>query len=135
MGKLVTYDLGFEKTVIVFDDATVAGPIETLCASSDADGASSAEDNARPRHHRPTAVQRRLAGTNYHVTCRGRSRPDFVAKPAIVEEEPDENGYWLELTIETQLPSAQRISPLPDEADELTAIVTATRKTTARTGK
>lgn len=126
-------DLGFEETVIVLDNATVAGPIETLCASSDADGANGAEDNARPRHHRPTAVPRRLADTNHHVTCRDRSRPDFVANPAIVKEELDKNGHWLELTIEAQLLSAQRISPLPDEADELAA--TATRKTTARTGK
>ena len=42
-------------------------------------------------------------GANYRSACRGRSKPEFVAKLGIVVEEADECGYWLELIIDGEL--------------------------------
>ena len=40
---------------------------------------------------------------NYRAACRARSKPEFVAKLGVVEEEADESAFWLELIIETNL--------------------------------
>lgn len=40
-------------------------------------------------------------GANYRDSCRARSKADFVAKIAIVEEEVDECTYWIELLVES----------------------------------
>jgi four helix bundle protein len=66
---------------------------------------------------------------NYHALCRAKSRPDFINKTSIVEEEADETCLWLELLIERQLVPPRRVQPLLDEANELTAIFVASRKT------
>ena len=42
-------------------------------------------------------------GANYSAACRGKSKADFIAKLAIVEEEADETSYWLELLLESDL--------------------------------
>ncbi len=67
-------------------------------------------------------------GANYRSACRGRSKPEFVAKLGIVVEEADESGYWLELIIEGELLSPKLVEPLLKEANELTAIMVASRK-------
>jgi len=67
---------------------------------------------------------------NYRALCRAKSRADFVNKTSIVEEEADENCFWLELLIDRGLLSARRVQPLLKEANELTAIFVASRKTT-----
>ena len=36
-------------------------------------------------------------GANYRSACRSRSKADFIAKMALVEEEADESVYWFEL--------------------------------------
>ena len=36
-------------------------------------------------------------GANYRAACRAKSKPDFVSKMGIVEEEADETIYWMEL--------------------------------------
>ena len=59
----------------------------------------------------------------------------MINKLAIVEEELDESAYWLELIIEGQLLTKNQVGPLLNEANELTAIVTAARKTTSQTRK
>ncbi|MBA3274133.1 MAG: four helix bundle protein [Chthoniobacterales bacterium] len=69
---------------------------------------------------------------NYRALCRAKSRADFVNKASIVEEEADESCFWLELMIESDLLPAPRIQPLLTEANELTAMLVATRKTAAR---
>ena len=69
-------------------------------------------------------------GANYRAACRARSRPDFVAKLAIAEEEADETLYWLELLSKSGIVKASRIEKLMKEADELVAIMTSARKTT-----
>jgi four helix bundle protein len=61
-------------------------------------------------------------GANYRSACRARSYPDFVAKIALVEEEADESGYWLEIVKEAGMGPAATVDPLLKEADELTAI-------------
>jgi four helix bundle protein len=68
-------------------------------------------------------------GANYRAACRGRSKAEFIAKLGIVVEEADESAYWLELIIEGELLSANLVEPLLQEANELTAIMVASRKT------
>ena len=70
-------------------------------------------------------------GANYRSACRGRSRAEFAAKIGVVAEEADESVYWLELIAEGGLLSATKINPLLNEANELTAIFTAARRTSS----
>src|SRR5438874_8605506 len=66
---------------------------------------------------------------NYRALCRAKSRADFVNKTSIVEEEADESCFWLELLNDRGLLAARRVQPLLKEANELTAIFVASRKT------
>ena len=67
-------------------------------------------------------------GVNYRAACRGRSKAEFVAKLGIVVEEADESGYWLELIVDGELLAKRLVEPLLKEANELTAIMVASRK-------
>jgi four helix bundle protein len=71
-------------------------------------------------------------GANYRAACRARSKADFISKITIVEEEADECLYWLELLLEINEANRQEIVTLMTEADELTAIFTASGKTAKR---
>jgi four helix bundle protein len=66
---------------------------------------------------------------NYHALCRAKSRADFINKTSIVEEEADESCFWLELLIDRGLLGARWVQPSLKEANELTAIFVASRKT------
>jgi four helix bundle protein len=66
-------------------------------------------------------------GANYRASCRARSKPEFIAKIGIVEEEADESAFWLELTIEGGLLKASLVQPLLDEANELARIMASSR--------
>ncbi len=68
-------------------------------------------------------------GANYRAACRARSQADFISKITIVEEEADEACYWLELICETELIEKEKLKDIMKEADELTAIFTASGKT------
>ena len=68
-------------------------------------------------------------GANYRSACRGRSKAEFVAKIGIVIEEADESAYWLELIMDGGLLKPDLVSPLHLEAEELTAIFTASART------
>lgn len=68
-------------------------------------------------------------GANYRAACRGRSKAEFVSKLSIVIEEADESCYWLELIIEGELLPKEKVEPLLDEANQITAIMVASRKT------
>ena len=68
---------------------------------------------------------------NYRAACQARSRADFISKLGIVEEEADESALWLELLIESGLVPQLRLEKLLDEANQLTAIIVASRKSTA----
>ncbi len=69
-------------------------------------------------------------GANNRSACRAKSKADFIAKIGIVEEEADESCYWLELVIEGGIIKNEKPKKLLKEANELTAIFTATGKTT-----
>jgi len=66
---------------------------------------------------------------NYRAACRARSRADFISKVAIAEEESDETQYWLELLHGSGMISKEEFNRLHSEANELTAILTASGKT------
>jgi four helix bundle protein len=68
-------------------------------------------------------------GANYRAACRSRSKAEFVSKLSIVIEEADESCYWLELIIEGELLPKEKVDPLLDEANQITAIMVASRKT------
>jgi four helix bundle protein len=71
-------------------------------------------------------------GANYRSACRGRSKADFTAKLAIVEEEADESAYWLEMLAEAAIIELNVVAGLIAEADELTAIMASSRITAKR---
>jgi four helix bundle protein len=73
-------------------------------------------------------------GANYRAACRGRSQAEFISKISIVVEEADECCYWLELIMEGGLLPVEQVNELHQEAEEITAIMTASRKT-ARANK
>ena len=67
-------------------------------------------------------------GANYRAACRGRSKAEFIAKLGIAQEEADESAFWMELIIEGGLMERKLVKPLLEEANELTPIMTASRK-------
>ena len=69
---------------------------------------------------------------NYRAACRGRSKAEFIAKLGVVEEEADESALWLELIIEGDLLKRELVQPLWNEANELVAIMTSSRKSAGR---
>jgi four helix bundle protein len=69
---------------------------------------------------------------NYRATCRARSKAEFIAKIGTVEEEADETALWLELLGESGIIPARKLSALLQEANDLTAIMAASRKTATR---
>ena len=85
---------------------------------------------------RAVAAQLIRSGTsvaaNYRAACRARSKPEFVAKVDLVEEEADESAFWLELIIETELLRAAKVKPLLIEASEIVAIMASSKKTAAK---
>jgi len=66
---------------------------------------------------------------NYRTACKARSSADFISKITVIEEECDETLFWLELMLESGLVKKEKLEPLIKEADELTAIFTASGKT------
>jgi len=70
---------------------------------------------------------------NYRAVCRARSRPEFLAKLAIVIEEADEAAFWLEFLVDAGLIPASKLRELISEANQLVAIFNASR-TTAKKG-
>src|SRR5262245_4366241 len=97
--------------------------------------------DALPRSRSANAVANQLvrSGTsiasNYRAACRARSRAEFIAKIGVVEEEADESAFWLELVIEHNLMLEAMVRPLLKEADELTAIMAASRISASRNSK
>jgi four helix bundle protein len=71
-------------------------------------------------------------GANYRAACRGRSMAEFASKLGVVEEEADESAFWLELLIESGIMRSRLLAPLLREANELTAIMVASRRTVGR---
>ena len=68
-------------------------------------------------------------GANYRVVCRARAKAEVTAKLSIVIEEADETAFWLDILIETQIVSQERLQSLISETDELLAIFSSARST------
>jgi four helix bundle protein len=68
-------------------------------------------------------------GANYRSACRGRSKPDFIAKLGVAIEEADESLYWMELLVEAKIIPEDRLTSLMQEANEIIAILTASSMT------
>ncbi len=71
-------------------------------------------------------------GANYRAVCRSRSTAEMISKLAVVEEEADESAFWIELIGDHGLMTLGKVAPLLKEADELTAIMVASRRTLGR---
>jgi four helix bundle protein len=66
---------------------------------------------------------------NYRAACRSRSRSEFISKIGVVVEEADETAFWIEFLSDAGIIKKERVSELLREAQELTAIFTASRQT------
>lgn len=65
---------------------------------------------------------------NYRAVCRARSEAEFVSKLGIVVEEADESVFWVELIIEAEIVSEEKLKLLLEEANEILAIMASSRK-------
>jgi four helix bundle protein len=72
---------------------------------------------------------------NYRAACRAKSTADFISKMGTVEEEADESLFWMEMLVEANLMSKDRLTPLMQEADELVAITVTSINTARRRNK
>jgi len=72
---------------------------------------------------------------NYRATCISQSKASFIAKISIVLEEADESAFWLEFIIDEKLLKNNQVESLQKEAEELTAIFAASRKTASKKNK
>lgn len=68
-------------------------------------------------------------GANYRASARAKSNADFIYKIEIVLEESDESHYWLEVVKDAEIKVGAEVDRLIDEANQLTAIFSATDKT------
>lgn len=79
------------------------------------------------------ALQLHAAGTsvasNYHAACRAQSRAMFISKLSIALEEADECVGWLHKIAATHVAKGHELDQLQQEASELVAILSASRKT------
>ena len=95
------------------------------------------EELPRSRSGNVLGYQLLRAGTsvaaNYRSACRARSRPEFLAKLGIVEEEADEAQFWLDLIAERAMAEEGRVVALREEAGQLVAIVVSSIRTARRT--
>ena len=71
--------------------------------------------------------------SNYRAAHLAQTRAGFISKLSIVVEEVDESYFWLEFIIDEELIKKDRVESLLHEADELTAIFVASRKTARKT--
>ena len=61
-------------------------------------------------------------GANYREAYRGRSKLEFVAKCGDCLCEVEETAYWLELLVDAAIVPKEKLAPLREEVEELTAI-------------
>ncbi|HMJ08206.1 MAG TPA: four helix bundle protein, partial [Pyrinomonadaceae bacterium] len=54
-------------------------------------------------------------GAHYREACRAKSNADFISKIEGALQELDESDYWLELLVEGNFISRNKIQPLRDE--------------------
>ncbi|HCS21553.1 MAG TPA: four helix bundle protein [Bacteroidetes bacterium] len=65
---------------------------------------------------------------NYRAVCRARSDQEFASKIGVVVEEADESAFWLEIMHETDFINTPASQKLEKEANELVAIMNASRQ-------
>ncbi|MGH9941625.1 MAG: four helix bundle protein [Pyrinomonadaceae bacterium] len=93
---------------------------------------------ALPRNVEGRAIGNQLVrsgtsvGANYRAACRGRSKAEFISRLGVVEEEADESAFWMEMIIDSGLMEQKLVEPLLKEANELVAIITASRITASK---
>jgi len=68
-------------------------------------------------------------GANYRAACHARSKPDFIAKLSIAQEECDESVYWIELLGAMNILNTDESLSLRNEGREITAMLTSSIKT------
>lgn len=71
-------------------------------------------------------------GANYRAACRAKSKPDFINKMRIVEEESDESLYFLELLAEFNPSKKPEMRKLYKEGNEILSMVVASINTTIK---
>jgi four helix bundle protein len=97
--------------------------------------------DAMPRSPKGAVITRQIvrSGTsvaaNYRAVCRAKSAADFAFKLSVVEEEADETALWLELIIEDQLLRAEKVTPLLQEANAITAMMVSSQITVRGRGR
>jgi four helix bundle protein len=69
---------------------------------------------------------------NYRAACRARSRREFVARVAVAVEEADESLGWIQILEDGGLAGRSDTHPIRREAEQLVAILAASRRTAAR---
>ena len=96
-----------------------------------------------PQRFQTDQLQRQLLrasssiAANYRSACRARSKPEFISKLGIVEEEADETLFWLELLPDVIAVTGGQMKPgleselrrLISECDQLLRIIIASKKT------
>lgn len=88
-----------------------------------------------PNNHSAQVIGKQLlrsatsVGANYRAACRGKSLADVIHKLSIVEEEADESLYWLELLIESEIMSENKLSALQKDIDQIVAMTVSSIKT------
>jgi four helix bundle protein len=70
------------------------------------------------------------AAANYRAACIAQSARAFSSKLSIAFEEIGESLFWLETIADLKLIKTGKLSLMIKEADELTGILAASRKTT-----
>ena len=87
-----------------------------------------------PRGDEFTIIKRQLirsatsVAANYRASQRAKSKADFISKLGTTEEEADESLFWLECLAELATSEHVELNRLLKEANELTAILVASRK-------
>ncbi len=69
---------------------------------------------------------------NYRAACLAQSKAAFSSKISITLEECDESWFWIEFAVDEEIISLKRAKPLLAEAEELTRIFAASRRTASR---
>ncbi len=74
-------------------------------------------------------------GAHYREGIRSRSNAEFISKLEGALQELEETVYWLELVLESEIFTKDRMGDLMGEADELIAILTTCVKNAKKKGQ
>jgi len=91
--------------------------------------------SALPQHTAAQVIGKQLlrsgtsVGAHYFEAQRSRSTAEFISKIEVGLQELEETDYWIDLLVECEIVSGERLAPLQAEIKELLAMLTATVKT------